>query len=341
MISRRKQSYPVSQELRHYLRRYGRSVKIPTIYDDLQRFTGGIPYEDPRGDETLWLSVMYSPEEREPLYQALTSIYIQLKAGKSGVTADLSDHLEVERIDFAEFGNSRPFRIRIKNRYNDNFDHYYVKRADASRVYGLELEHILSPTRINYLVYGNTLIEEHIAGVPGDRFIHDYLPRSEINRVRIAKEFVKFNQRCFAHLLGDMRTVNYVVDITPDFEETQYRVRPIDFDQQSYEGSVKVYLAQFFTDNSPIVELVSEELNAKTINQYKVEERTLIGRRRLVAARRLNMLFDAMRFEELAPADHVSQLSEELAEHHNNPAAFALCRTMGDIVETHLGLVVG
>ena len=28
-----------------------------------------------------------------------------------------------------------------------------LKKADASRVYGLELEHILSPNKINYLVY--------------------------------------------------------------------------------------------------------------------------------------------------------------------------------------------
>jgi hypothetical protein len=58
-----------------------------------------------------------------------------------------------------DFGNSKPFRVRIINRLNDNYDHFYVKIADASRVYGLELEHILSPNRINYLTDDNTLIE--------------------------------------------------------------------------------------------------------------------------------------------------------------------------------------
>ena len=90
----------------------------------------------------------------------------------------------------------------------------------------------------------------------GDMFIRDYVPRDDLNKVRIAKEFVKFNERCFMRLLGDMRSVNYVVDITPDFEEVQYRVRPIDFDQQSYEGSLRVYRSHSFPDNEPIETLV-------------------------------------------------------------------------------------
>ena len=32
-----------------------------------------------------------------------------------------------------------------------------------------------------------------------------------------------------------------VVDITPDFVDEQYRVRAIDFDQQSYEGKIQAY----------------------------------------------------------------------------------------------------
>ncbi len=54
-----------------------------------------------------------------------------------------TSHLDVARIDYCSFGNSNPFRIRIVNKYNDNYDHYYIKIADASRIYGLELEHIL------------------------------------------------------------------------------------------------------------------------------------------------------------------------------------------------------
>jgi hypothetical protein len=62
------------------------------------------------------------------------------------------------RIDYCTFGNSNPFRIRIVNRFNDNYDHYYVKTEDASRIYGLELEHILSPNRITFFT-GNSQTE--------------------------------------------------------------------------------------------------------------------------------------------------------------------------------------
>ena len=123
--------------------------------------------------------------------------------------------------------------LEVINEINYNHDYYYIKKTDASRIYGLELEHILSPNKINFITDDNTLIEEHIAGIPGDMFIEEYMKPKRINEIRVAKEFIKFNERCFVRLLGDMRSYNYVVDITPDFEEAQYRIRAIDFDQQS------------------------------------------------------------------------------------------------------------
>jgi hypothetical protein len=130
----------------------------------------------------------------------------------------------------------------------------------------------LSPSRINYFTFQNTLVEEHIAGIPGDQFMLNYLHNSEFNKVRIAKEFVKFNERCFVRLLGDMRSYNYVFDITPDFEEVQFRLRAIDFDQQSYEGKRTIYLPQFFKENLPLVQLTLDLLTPATIRQYQKEE---------------------------------------------------------------------
>ena len=144
------------------------------------------------------------------------------------------------------FGNTKPFRVRIVNKLNDNFDYFYIKNADASRVYGLELEHILSPNRISYYVDGDTLIEEHIMGVPGDKFIKNHLSDTSLNEIRLVKEFIKFNERCFIRLLGDMHSSNYVVEIIPDFEEINYRIRAVDFDQQSYDGRKQVYMPQYY-----------------------------------------------------------------------------------------------
>jgi len=126
MISRRKEFYPIADPLRGYLSEFGRNSDIPLVYDDLLRFTGSIPYENPEGEETLWLEVMYPPEVMAELRPRLTMIYATLKIGGD---LSLAEHLTVERIDFGEFGNSRPFRIRITNLFNGNSDYYYVKHA--------------------------------------------------------------------------------------------------------------------------------------------------------------------------------------------------------------------
>ncbi len=332
MISRRKETYPISSSLLQYLHHFGRRAEIPLVYDDLLRFSNAMPYENTAGEETLWLTVAYSPQVMAELQPRLTKLYAMLKIG-----GDLShtDHLAVERVDFGDFGNSRPFRVRITNLFNGNADHYYVKKADASRIYGLELEHLLSPSRINYLVRENTLIEEHIAGIPGDAFIQEYLGREDLNKVRVAKEFVKFAERCYLRLLGDMRSVNYVVDITPDFEEVQYRVRAIDFDQQSHEGRLVVYQPHRFPDNKPVDELVKAHLNVQTIVQYRQEERSQMARRIQAESRRYLALLSTMKKTEVAPQEHVAQLASELNTYHQC-GDFSRLTTMAELLQQHL-----
>ena len=114
---------------------------------------------------------------------------------------EVIEHLTVAQVDYCQFGNSNPFRVKIKNTFNDVHDYFYVKKVDASRVYGLELEHILSPNRIFYIIDDDTIIEEHIMGIPGDMFIDDYLSQLKYQEVSLAKEFVKFNERCFVILI--------------------------------------------------------------------------------------------------------------------------------------------
>ncbi len=330
-ITKRKNFLPIREDLESYLDQFGRRYSLPTTYQDLLSFPESYPISDKDGNPSYWASVLYPRELQQELYPKLTSIYSLLRTGDLQAVP----HLYVERVDFCEFGNSRPFRIRVVNQYNDNYDHFYVKVADASRVYGLELEHLLSPNRINYLAHSGTLVEEHIAGVPGDAFIRDYLDRSDINRVRISKEFVKFSERCFIRLLGDMRSYNYVLDMTPDFEEVQYRVRAIDFDQQSYEGRRSLYLPQFFKENNSVVQLCSACLNVPTMRQYQEEERSLIARRYLSEHARLGALLECMKRNASEPFEKVEQLRRELGEHHRT-SAFQHCSSMGEIVERNL-----
>ena len=157
----KKPSYPINNLLSDYLGRFDRISKVPIVYDDLLRFSGFINVYDKQEEDTLWIRVYYNEFERMEIDLTLKKIYSLLH---SDGNLDIIKFLNVDSIDYCTFGNSKPFRIKIRNILNDNYTHFYVKKADASRVYGLELEHILSPDKINFLVYGDTLVEEHIMG---------------------------------------------------------------------------------------------------------------------------------------------------------------------------------
>jgi hypothetical protein len=332
LISRKKPFFEISPSLRSYLTHYSREQDLHVSYEDLGHTMETIPLVDKDGKDTLWVTCLYDNHHSDTIFRGLIEVYSQLKAAGD---IPMTDHLYIERVDYCTFGNSNPYRIRIVNMFNDNHDHFYIKKADASRVVGLELEDILSPNRINYLTHKNTLVEEHIAGIPGDVFLRDQLQRPERNHVRLAKEFVKFNERCFVRLLGDMRSYNYVIDVTPDFEEEQYRVRAIDFDQQSYEGKTAVYYPHFFPDNQTVMDLCTELLNPQTIRQYQMEERALMSRRLKFAGQQIDHLMDAIYYSTLSTPEKTIELSAGLAKYHKNQE-FLSCSSMGSLLLRHI-----
>lgn len=328
----KKPSYPISAGLHAYLKRYRRERELPVTYDRLRRFADSIPLNDAKGKPTLWETVFYDPFEMESMQEDLKRVYALIR-----VDGDLSvmKHLYIDRIDFCAFGNSTPFRIRIVNAYNDNPDHFYIKRGDASRIYGLELEHLLSPNRLNYLTCGGTLVEEHIAGIPGNEFIDRWLGSPEIRPIRLAKELVKFNERCFVRLLGDMRSYNFVVVVTPDFEGAQIRLRAMDFDQQSYEGRMNLYRPQFFKDNQALALFCMKHLRIETAGQYQREEQVLILQRAAIIEDRLEQLLNAMSADRISTTENIHELRVALAEHYGREE-YLLCESMGNLVRENL-----
>jgi hypothetical protein len=337
LISKKKIPYPIRQPLREYLTRYQREAPLRIHYSDLHRYSNAISLYDHKGNDTLWVSVFYEPSDTQDIFYSLKTIYAHLK-----VDGDLSilNHLSVDRVDLCTYGNTRPFRIRIVNQINDNFDYFYIKHADASRVYGLELEDIFSPNQVSYLTSGQSLVEEHIVGIPGDQFMKSYLSDPNLNPIRLCKEFVKFNERCFVRLLGDMHSSNFIVDITPDFEEIYYRLRAIDFDQQSYEGKKSVYMPQYFRQNNPIIELGMKYMTSESVRQYQMEERSQIATRMRIEKSRADDLLDVMAEDDISHPAYIAQLRHELARHYRHQG-FMECRTMGQLVRKSLELVSG
>ena len=118
LMSKKKPAYPVSEKLDAYLEQYNRKIEIPIFYEDLLRFAGSVVVYDDNGEDTMWIRVYYSDSERQEIDLSLKRVY-------SILHSDGSDHifqyLNIDAVDFCTFGNSKPFRIKVRNILNDNF----------------------------------------------------------------------------------------------------------------------------------------------------------------------------------------------------------------------------
>lgn len=334
-IKYKKPTYKIKAPLKEHLKHYSRVQVLPIKYEDLLEYEHLIPITNDAGENTLWYTVFYNTERTSKIHNSLKKIYQMLFS-----EGDTIPYLKVESIEFCSFGNSNPLRIKIINEINDIHDYFYVKKADASRIYGLELEEIFSPDKVNYIVDKDTLIEEHIVGIPADEFIKKHDGVEIENRLRFTKEFVRFNERSFIRLLGDMRAYNFVIEITQDFDNIQYRIRAMDFDQQSYEGRKNIYKPQFFKDNYAIVKLVIELFTDELIKQYTRMERVAMKKRYLSAKQRTKSLLRKMKKDKISSFVNVLQLRKELGKHHNTKV-FENCNSMGDILNLHLEMSLG
>ena len=310
LMSKKKPFFPITKELNEYLSLYNRNLKIPIFYEDLKRFSGSVVVYNKNDKDTLWVRVFYSEHDRADIDLSLKKVYNLLHS--DGNESNI-DFLNIDAIDYCTFGNSKPFRIKIRNKLNDNFTYFYVKKADASRVYGLELENLLSPYNLNFLINQDTLIEEHVAGIPGDEFYEEYLINcNNSEKSQIAKEFVKFNERCMIRLLGDMRSYNYVIIPTHDFDQVVYKIRAIDFDQQCFEGNLKVYRPQFFKENKQVMNLIKDKLDSKSVDQYKIEERSIIAKRILSSENRTKEILKCMMSDNISTKENINILSKQV-----------------------------
>src|SRR5882724_4191120 len=101
--SRKKPMFPVTRQLRTYLKVHGREVKLPVAYTDLLRYTFSVPLIDKNGKDTLWEKIIYDKKEWDHIREGLIKIYAILKTEGD---MSYSKHLDVARIDYCTFGNS-------------------------------------------------------------------------------------------------------------------------------------------------------------------------------------------------------------------------------------------
>jgi hypothetical protein len=161
---------------------------------------------------------------------------------------------------------------------------------------------------------------------------------SSSEKAQIAKEFVKFNERCMIRLLGDMRSYNYVIVPIHDFDQVVYKIRAIDFDQQSYEGKFNIYRPQFFKENFEMVKMVSEKFRKESIDQYKLEERSIVAKRMLSFNDRIDELMKCMIKDSISKKENIDQLKLKIFD-YTHDVNFKKCKNMGEIVKNALDFV--
>ena len=327
-----KDSFPVNANFDSYLKKYDRNVLLPLQYNDLLNYSFANSVKDNKGKWTHWENAIYEPDQLSDLHDHLIETFLMLKNNNQ---KEALKNYRIESIDFCEYGNSVPFRIKIIENITGKTDLFYVKLADASRIYGLELEHLLTENPINFLYHQNTLVEEHIEGIPGDVFLEENIQLCSIDKTAVAKAFIQFNESCFVRLLGDMRSYNFVVNIVPLDNKNDFTIRAIDFDQQCYEGKKNLYYPQFYKENVAFVEMVLQYCSTAEIKTQQQIANALIISKIIKCRKQLMALLNSMVLDEISENYKIILLRTALNEHFKTNK-FTACKTMGAIVKQQL-----
>ena len=135
-----------------------------------------------------------------------------------------------------------------------------------------------------------------------------------------------------------MRAYNYVVEMTPDFEQNQYRVRELSIlTSNPTRGEDPFICLNFFKNNLPVVNLCTGLINRETSRQYQREERTLIRRRFNFSPSRIKKLRSSMCEDRISSDEKVKRLSTELGRLHKDQR-FTECMSMGEITFLNIAL---
>ena len=87
-----------------------------------------------------------------------------------------------------------------------------------------------------------------------------------------------------------------------------------------------------------MVELVSKILRPESVEQYKLEERSIMARRFLSYENRINALVDCMCKDTISTKEHVELLRSEIYE-YTKDLNFKKSKNMGDILSSALDFV--
>lgn len=135
--------------------------------------------------------------------------------------------LEVRTAELIPYADNEPVRVEVASDVLEPRA-FYAKPFGEQRMFGLELEHLVSRP-YNFVVSGSGIFEEEVPGIEGvtmekadERLDEAYV-----------RECARFEARCQALLFGDMHEYNWLVEQRrrPDSSEVRYEIRTIDPDK--------------------------------------------------------------------------------------------------------------
>ena len=97
-----------------FLKKVARWIESNICYDDFFLFSFSVVVYDKIDQDTLWVRVYYSDSDRAEIDFHLKTIYTLLHS--DGNASSLPD-LNIDAIDYCTFGNSKPFRIKIRTSF--------------------------------------------------------------------------------------------------------------------------------------------------------------------------------------------------------------------------------
>ena len=110
------------------------------------------------------VGVFYPEHEFQEIEANLNKIYTLLHSDGDEATPTLSKGRHNRLLYFWQLQTF--FGFGVRNILNDNYTNFYIKQADASSDIRIRAGGFTFPNRINFLIHKNTLIEEHILGIP-------------------------------------------------------------------------------------------------------------------------------------------------------------------------------
>ena len=87
-----------------------------------------------------------------------------------------------------------------------------------------------------------------------------------------------------------------------------------------------------------MVELVRDRIQKESIDQYKIEERSIIAKRMISYQNRIDELLDCMENDIISIPKHIDLLKEEIYN-YTNDVEFRRCQNMGGILKNALDFV--